>query len=235
MSSVYAPEPRPSVVNSVQNGIRELIREEGLRPGDRLPPERQLASQLGVSRTSLRQGLVALRVEGLIEVRHGHGMHLLRSVDDLVPPIPAEVLESHPDLADAGEVRNALEALAAKLAAAHRDSHDMEAMVSGIREMDAEVKRGEPGLNGDRIFHRAVLHAARNAVLSRLLGAVAEQSARIADASLSREGQPSRSLAAHRLIFEAITARDGQQARQLMDEHLEITGQISGDKSQAKR
>jgi GntR family transcriptional repressor for pyruvate dehydrogenase complex len=183
----------------------------------------------------LRQGLVALRVEGLIEVRHGHGMHLLRSVDDLVPPIPADVLETHPDLAQAGEVRNALEALAAKLAAARRDSNDMETMVSGIREMDAEVRRGEPGLNGDRIFHQAVLDAARNAVLSRLLGAVAEQSARIADASLSREGQPSRSLAAHRLIFEAITARDGEQARQLMDEHLEITGQISGDHGQEKR
>jgi len=188
-----------------------------------------LAGQLGVSRTSLRQGLTALRVEGLIEVRHGHGMHLLRSVDDLVPPIPAEVLEAHPDLVDAGEVRNALESLAAKLAATRRDSDDIEAMVAGIREMDAEVRRGEPGLNGDRMFHQAVLSAARNSVLSHYLEAVAEQSAQIAEASLSREGQPARSLAAHRLIFEAISARDSEQAQQLMDEHLEITGYISGD------
>jgi GntR family transcriptional repressor for pyruvate dehydrogenase complex len=217
------------VVANIQSDIREFIRSERLQPGDRLPPERQLARQLGVSRTSLRQGLTALRVEGLIEVRHGHGIHLLRSADDVVPPIPADVLEAHPELAEVGEVRNALEGLAAKLAASRRDTDDIEAMVAGIREMDAEVRRGEPGLTGDRMFHQAVLDAARNPVLARLLGAVAEHSERIAEASLSRTGQPARSLSAHRLIFEAISARDAEQARELMDEHLEITGQISGD------
>jgi GntR family transcriptional regulator, transcriptional repressor for pyruvate dehydrogenase complex len=235
MPPVSPPEPRPSVVAGIQHDIREFIRAEQLQPGDRLPPERQLAAQLGVSRTSLRQGLTALRVEGLIEVRHGHGMHLLRSVDDIVPPIPADVLEAHPDLAEAGEVRNALEALAAKLAAERRDADDIEAMVAGIREMDAEIRRGEPGLAGDRTFHQAVLAAARNPVLARLLDAVADHSGRIAQASLSRTGQPARSLSAHRLIFEAITARDAEQARQLMDEHLEITGQISGDEGKGRR
>jgi GntR family transcriptional repressor for pyruvate dehydrogenase complex len=101
--------------------------------------------------------------------------------------------------------------------------------------MDAEVHRGEAGLNGDRSFHEAVLAAAHNPVLARLLEAVADQSGRIAHASLSRDGQPARSLAAHRLIFEAITARDGQQARQLMDEHLEITGQISSHDREKER
>ena len=234
MSSVHHSGSGLSVVANVQNDIREFVRNEGLEPGDRLPSERQLASQLGVSRTSLRQGLTALRVEGLIEVRPGHGMHLLRSVDDVVPPISGDVLDAHPDLAETGEVRNALEALAAKLAAERRDSDDIEAMVSGIREMDAEVRRGEPGLAGDRIFHQAILAAARNPVLARLLESVSDHSDRIARASLSRDGQPARSLAAHRLIFEAITARDGLQARQLMEEHLEITGQISSPNREAE-
>jgi GntR family transcriptional repressor for pyruvate dehydrogenase complex len=229
VSTVRLTEPRPSVVTNVQRDIRDFVRAGGLQPGDRLPPERQLASQLGVSRTSLRQGLTALRVEGLIEVRQGQGMHLLRSVDDVVQPIPAYVLETHPDLAEAGAVRNALEALAAKLAAERRDPSDIEAMVAGIRHMDAELRSGLPGVVGDRIFHRAVLNAAHNEVLTRLLDAVAEQAGRIAAASLARAGQPVRSLAAHRLICEAITARDDEQARQLMDEHLEITGHISDD------
>ena len=156
-------------------------------------------------------------------------MSLIRSIDDVVPPITSEIVQSHPRLAAAGEVRNALEALAARLAAQRRDADDLEAMVAGIREMDAEIRAGEPGLNGDRLFHAAILAAARNDVLADLLGAVAEDSKRIADASLARPGQPARSLAAHRLIFEAISARDAEEARQLMDEHLEITGQISGD------
>jgi GntR family transcriptional regulator, transcriptional repressor for pyruvate dehydrogenase complex len=211
----------------VQTTIREFVRSERLEPGDRLPTERELARDLGVSRTSLRQALTALRVEGLIDVRHGHGIHLVRSVEEVVPPIPADVLETHPQLPEVGEVRNALEALAARLAAQRRDADDVEAMVAGIREMDAAIARGEPGLHGDRMFHLAVLKAARNDVLANLLDAVADQSAEIARASLERPGQPPRSLAAHRLIFEAISARDSDQAGQLMDEHLEITGQIS--------
>ena len=97
--------------------------------------------------------------------------------------------------------------------------------------MDAEIRRGEAGLNGDRLFHAAILAAARNEVLSDLLHAVSDHAASIAEASLARDGQPARSLAAHRLIFEAISARDAEEARNLMDDHLEITGQISGDES----
>ncbi len=227
--SVQPIEPHPTVYASIREAIRDFVRRERLQPGDRLPSERKLAAQLGVSRTSLRQALTALRVEGLIDVRHGQGVSLIRSIDDVVPPITSEIVQSHPRLAAAGEVRNALEALAARLAAQRRDADDLEAMVAGIREMDAEIRAGEPGLNGDRHFHAAILAAARNDVLADLLGAVAEDSRRIADASLARPGQPNRSLAAHRLIFEAISARDAEEARQLMDEHLEITGQISGD------
>lgn len=220
-----------SVYSSVRDSIRDLIRAERLRPGDRLPSERQLAARLGVSRTSLRQALTALRVEGLLEVRHGHGMTLLRSVDDVVAPITAAAFAGDPQIAASGEVRNALEALAAKLAAQRRDVDDLEMMVAGIREMDAEIRRGEAGLNGDRMFHAAILAAARNDVLTNLLSAVADHSAQIAEASLARSGQPARSLTAHRLIFEAISARDAEEARQLMDEHLEITGQIADDDS----
>ena len=155
-----------SVYASVREQIREYIRSERLQPGDRLPSERGLSAQLGVSRTSLRQALTALRVEGLVEVRHGQGIRLIRSVDDVVPPIAAETLKAHPRVAAAGEVRNALEALAAKLAAQRRDADDLEAIVAGIREMDAEIRSGLPGLGGDRMFHVAILAAARNDVLA---------------------------------------------------------------------
>jgi len=229
VSTARSADSRPSVYASIRDELRELIRNEHLQPGDRLPPERQLASQLGVSRTSLRQALTALRVEGLIEVRHGHGMTLVRPIDEMVPPIPAEALDGFVEAEAAGEVRNALEALAAQLAAQRRDADDIEAMVAGIREMDAEVRRGEQGIQGDRMFHAAVLRAARNPVLVTLLGSVADHADRIAEASLSRTGQPERSLAAHRSIFEAISARDGEQARQLMDEHLQTSGQIAAD------
>jgi GntR family transcriptional regulator, transcriptional repressor for pyruvate dehydrogenase complex len=228
-----AAKPTQSVYASLRDDIREFIRNGQLQPGDRLPSERTLAAQLGVSRTSLRQALTALRVEGLVDVRHGQGVHLIRSIDDIVPPITADSFEASTRVAAAGEVRNALEALAAKLAAQRRDADDLEGIVAGIREMDTEIKAGKSGLNGDRAFHAAILAAARNDVLAELLRAVGEHSVQIAEASLDRPGQPSRSLAAHRLIFEAISARDAEEARQLMDEHLEITGRIGDQTAKA--
>jgi GntR family transcriptional repressor for pyruvate dehydrogenase complex len=218
---------RQPVYASVQAKLRAFVGEQALEPGDRLPPERELARRLGVSRTSLRQALTALRVEGLIDVRHGDGIYLLRSVDDVVPPIAAELGAAHPELPALGEVRNALEALAAQMAALRRTDADLAAMVGGLRVMEGEIAAGEPGLKGDREFHRAVLEAACNEVLAKLLAAIAEGSERIARASLSRPGQPERSLAAHRMILDAIVMRESELARRLMYDHLELTGAIS--------
>jgi GntR family transcriptional repressor for pyruvate dehydrogenase complex len=216
---------------SVQIKLREFARTTGLQPGERLPPERELARQLGVSRNSLREALMALRVEGLVDVQHGSGAYLVRAVDDVVPPIAAELRASHPELPALGEVHNTLEALAAELAARRRDDGDLEKMGAALRPMQQEIADGQPGIDGDRQFHTAILAAARNSVLSDLLGAISEGSARIAMASLSREGQPPRSLSAHRLILEAIVAREPDLARRLRHEHLELTGMISPEGS----
>jgi GntR family transcriptional repressor for pyruvate dehydrogenase complex len=220
-------ERREPVYASVQAKLRDFVAGAALEPGDRLPPERELARRLGVSRTSLRQALTALRIEGLVDVRHGDGIYLLRSVDDVIPPIAAELGAAHPELPALGEVRNALEALAAQAAAERRTDAGLAAMVEGLRLMEREIADGEPGLQGDREFHRAVLAAARNEVLTKLLDAIADGSERIAQASLSRPGQPERSLAAHRMILDAIVMRESDLARRLMYDHLNLTGAIS--------
>ncbi|HWF49531.1 MAG TPA: FCD domain-containing protein [Solirubrobacteraceae bacterium] len=223
-----APQQRREpVYATVQAKLRKFVLASELVPGDRLPAERELARSLGVSRTSLRQALTALRVEGLVDIRHGDGIYLLRSADDVVPPIAAELGAAHPNLLALGEVRNALEALAAESAALRRTDADLAAMVSSLRLMEQEIADGEPGLRGDRTFHAAVLVAAANEVLSKLLDAIAEGSERIARASLSRPGQPERSLAAHRLILDAIVARESDLAWITMYDHLELTGEIS--------
>lgn len=227
MSGIASESRKAPGYQSVQMQVRAYAREAGLEAGDRLPPERQLARQLGVSRNSLREALMVLRVEGLVDIQHGNGAYLARSVDDIVPPIAAELRVSHPQLPAVGEVRNSLEALAAQLAAVRRDDGDLEAMVASIRQMQEEISRGGSGTEGDRRFHGAILEAARNPVLADLLAAIGEGAAQIATASLNREGQPPRSLAAHRLIFEAIVAREPDLSRRLMHEHLELTGLIS--------
>ena len=229
MTSLSQPpeSARTPVFASIAARIRELAAVEGLDAGDRLPSERDLARRLGVSRTSLREALTALRIEGAIEVQHGNGIYLLRPPRETIPPIAADLARAHPELPSLGEVRNTLEALAAELAAERRDDADLAAMVAAIRLMETAVSADERGDEGDRAFHAAILAAAHNPVLSDLLGSLAEGAATIARASLGRPGQPARSLAAHRLIFDAIIVRDADLARRLMREHLELTGQIA--------
>jgi GntR family transcriptional repressor for pyruvate dehydrogenase complex len=226
VSSTESRQRRPPVFASTAARIRELALAEGLDAGDRLPSERELARRLGVSRTSLREALTMLRIEGVIEVQHGNGIYLLRSPAEIVPPISPDLALQNPGLPALGEVRNTLEALAAELAAARRDDRDLAAMVAAIRTMDAGVRQSEDGIEGDRMFHAAIMSAARNPVLAELMGSLAEGAAQIAAASLARSGQPPRSLAAHRLILDAIIVRDSELARRLMREHLDVTGQM---------
>jgi GntR family transcriptional regulator, transcriptional repressor for pyruvate dehydrogenase complex len=226
VSTTQGRQPRAPIFAGTATRIRELAVMEGLEAGDRLPSERALARRLGVSRTSLREALAALRIEGLIEVQHGNGIYLLRSPGETIPPISSDLAIRHPGLPSLGEVRNTLEALAAELAASRRDDADLARMVEANRTMAAAIAAGDDGTEGDRMFHASVLAAARNLVLVELLGSLAEGAGKIAAASLGRPGQPPRSLAAHRLILDAIIVRDSDVARQLMREHLELTGQM---------
>jgi GntR family transcriptional repressor for pyruvate dehydrogenase complex len=232
VSSTKSQKERPGatrtpVFASIAARIRELAATEGLDAGDRLPAERELARILGVSRTSLREALTALRIEGAVEVQRGNGIYLLRSPTEMIPPIAADLARRNPELPALGAVRNTLEALAAELAATNRDDRDLARMVEAVRTMETAIGAGEDGIEGDRMFHAAILAAARNPVLTTLLQTLADGAAQIASASLARAGQPPRSLAAHRLILDAIIVHDGDLARRLMREHLHLTGEMA--------
>lgn len=220
------PLKRAPLYEGVAERIRDYVVAQELEPGDRLPPERDLAQQLGVSRTSVRQGLTLLRVTGLIEVRHGHGIHLARRVGDVVAPISAEVALSNPDLPALGEVRNALEAQAARLAAARRTDDDLARMRAAIAALQAAIDADADGAEADFAFHDAVVRAAHNQVLQDTLANLAGPSRQIAAASIRRLGQPPRSLSDHEAIVAAIEAGDAAEATRLMFEHLERTGAI---------
>jgi GntR family transcriptional repressor for pyruvate dehydrogenase complex len=212
-------KPRP-LYERVVGRLEELIRTEELQPGDRLMTERDLASKLGVSRTSIRQALTALRVRGIVEVRHGDGIYLVRESSDLVGTLAEGLIESHKHLPAINEVREAVEPKAARLAARRRTDEDVAAMRGALEDMRDEIGEGLPGLTGDAAFHRALIAAAHNEVLSTVYEQLTPGLDQSSQASLVRPAQPERSLREHEAVLDAIARRDEEGAELAMRLHV---------------
>jgi GntR family transcriptional repressor for pyruvate dehydrogenase complex len=216
-----APVQRTPLYKQILERIQRLAEEGAIAPGDQLPAERELAEQLGVSRTSLRQALTALEALGMIEIRHGAGAYLVAAEpEQVVHSLAVTFAEQNRRLPDAMEARMALERFIAGLAASRRTGADLKRAREALEGMEREIEAGELGTGGDAEFHRAIWFAAHNEVLRQLLEGLQEQLARIREESLSQTGRPRRSLVAHWRILEAIEAGDAGGAVAAMDAHL---------------
>jgi GntR family transcriptional regulator, transcriptional repressor for pyruvate dehydrogenase complex len=220
MSADLTPIRRSPLYEEVARRLQELIASERLEAGDRLPSERELAKQLGVSRTSVRQALASLRSLGLVEVRHGDGAYLVRPAEEVVPRLTIEMLHVEADHPMVWEAREAIEVHAARLAANRRTTADLLAMRSATEDMAAALDAGEEGNDADTALHRAIVNAAHNPLLEQLFSSMTDAVARTSAASLSMAGRPPESLRAHRAIVEAIGDRDADRAASEMTSHL---------------
>jgi GntR family transcriptional regulator, transcriptional repressor for pyruvate dehydrogenase complex len=207
---------------SVAHQLRELIKQAGLVPGDRLPSERKLAERLGVSRTSVRQALTLMRAIGAVEPRQGDGIYLRRQIGDLNDGVSfarAGELQEHQPAA-VMEAREGLEIQLARLAARRRAPHDLEVMRQALDGMARAIAVSQDVGEFDKRFHEQIARSADSPLLQELIGQLAEMIARTRMISLGRPGRAERSLAGHRRILEAIEQRDEDGAAEAMREHL---------------
>jgi GntR family transcriptional regulator, transcriptional repressor for pyruvate dehydrogenase complex len=218
-----APALRPLARAPLSAAIAERLLshvvQSELRPGDRLPGERELARRLGVSRTTVRQAIVALQTQGVLEVRHGGGT-FLRHLDPDSDALDG-VRSRRDRLPAVLEARRALEVPLARLAARRRTVADLAAIAEGLEQMRQEVAAGQIGAAGDEAFHRAVTVAAHNPVLEALMAHLARDVAETRAESLSQEQRPPRSLADHEAIAAAIADGDEDAAAAAMVAHLD--------------
>ncbi|MCC2315766.1 FadR/GntR family transcriptional regulator [Cellulomonas xiejunii] len=213
-----------SRTQDVVEDVQRLILDGGLRPGDRLPAEKALASELGVSRGSLREGVRALVVLGILEARHGNGTY----VTDLDPATllaPVAFLADLPgNHAPLHAVRATLETEAAGLAALHLTDGPVARARVALDDMSRALvaPRVEPAqlAAADLAFHRAVADASGNPVLAALLNALAGEGPRrrVWDEMHGLAGE--RTCEEHDAILAAITARDPDRARLRMAMHM---------------
>jgi len=180
---------------------------DGRFPGGSLLSENEVSQRLGLSRTPVRQAFVQLEAEGLLELYPKRGA--------LVVPIAASEIE------DVFEARMLVEEHCARRAAAAGAALVAE-LEAAIAEQEEAVAEGTTGFaKADRRFHRAIVHAAGNAILTRLYDALRDRQQRIASASLARNpSDAARFIGEHRAIAEALERGDADAACRLVSEHL---------------
>ncbi|MEV0405860.1 FadR/GntR family transcriptional regulator [Actinoallomurus sp. NPDC050550] len=224
MSESLRPLARPRLYEQVAARLREYVADQGLRAGDRIPPERELADRLQVSRTSVRQAIVALEVQGLIEVRHGGGNYLLR--DHLEPEPMENLLARKRRLPEILEARDAAETKLASLAAERRTAADLAAIDAALAAMRAAIERGELGVDEDERFHGAVIAAARSPLLADFMTHLSREIAESRRESLRQPGRPANSLRQHEKVADAIRTGDPTAAATAMHHHVQSVGDV---------
>jgi GntR family transcriptional repressor for pyruvate dehydrogenase complex len=207
----------------VVSRLQEMIHRGQLRPGDRLPPERDLAKLLGVSRPTLRAGISSLAAIGVLQARQGAGTFV---VDTEGPPAldsgPLRLMASLHGFttSEMFEARQSLEMAVAGLAAERATGDQMASMAEELAGMYASLDDPEQYLVHDMHFHQTVAAASGNRILTALMNMVATILLDVRSKTVKRAKDLKESAEMHRDIYRAIRDRNPELARKAMRDHL---------------
>jgi DNA-binding FadR family transcriptional regulator len=220
---IQAIEPQ-RLYRQIAEQLRQLMASGEFSVGTRLPAERELASQLGVSRPSVREALIALEVEGVIEVRTGSGIYVRQPSES--QPLPSQSSNTPTDWGplEVMSARLVIEAEVAALAARNAGKADHKAIRAAWQQMKQEVAAGQVPRWGDEAFHEAIASACGNSVLLDTVrrlwqarnGPLFE---RLGD-HFENPGSWIAALQEHAMVMQAIEAGDSPGARKAMQKHL---------------
>jgi DNA-binding FadR family transcriptional regulator len=217
-------EPR-RLYRQIAEQIRTLIASGEFPAGARLPPERDLARQLGVSRPSVREALIALEVEGLVEVRIGSGIYVLGPSRRIaVPGAAANDGEATAGPFELLRARYVVEGECAALAAKSAKKIQIAGMEEALDEMQRELAARRQPLGGDRLFHLRIAEATGNGALVAVVKMLWEERAGPLYKQLEHHYDSpelwNAAIAEHRAVLKSIGAHDITGARAAMQRHL---------------
>jgi GntR family transcriptional repressor for pyruvate dehydrogenase complex len=219
------PVTRPRLYEQVVSQIQTWIAENGVGVGDRLPPERELATRLGVSRATISQALVAMEVAGMVSVRHGDGVILMEPAGSTKV---INALRQHAQqIPEIIEAREALETKLAALAAHRRSEQDLAAIDHALDVMERDIRAGGRGVEGDELFHAAVTAAGHSRLLAKLMVEISDLIRETRIESLAQPDRPINSLHGHRKVADAIRAGDADAAVEAMQAHIEMVSDVA--------
>jgi GntR family transcriptional regulator, transcriptional repressor for pyruvate dehydrogenase complex len=209
----------------IASHVRQLIVSEQLRPGERLPAERELARMLGVSRVPIREAMRTLAAQGLVEIRRGQGMFVAdSSVDATVNQLTTALLKQRDLLAELFAVRRLLEPASAQWAAARADPEEVNRLERIVADMRRAGEKEPPDCDTigerDTQLHVEIAVAADNRVLVRIMQAIQDLHREQLETSLHYRDRVEATLKDHARIVRAIAAGDPVEARSAMLDHL---------------
>ena len=212
--------PRSRVYAKVAEQLQSHIINT-LKPGDMLPPERELVQMFGVSRSTIRDAIRRLETVGLLEPRQGVGTVVREvSVDTVVRPVANVLLQKRKGINELLDVRMIIEPALAARAALHASPGQIAELHAILERQDEKVRRGELATEEDSAFHYAIALAADNSVMLKLVHVLMDVSRETRERSLQFGGRQEKSLAGHRRILTAIEQGDAAAAKAAMRRHL---------------
>ncbi|MGB7911189.1 MAG: FadR/GntR family transcriptional regulator [Desulfobaccales bacterium] len=206
--------------------IKAMVAEGNLQPGDKLPPEREFAPILGISRTPLREALKVLAAMGLVKSIHGKGVFIEHqsNVSDL-SSLTSLILPSDPEMiSDIFQIRKVMEQLAVELAVQRCNVDEIEKLTLEVEDIRKSTNNSMFSLikfyEHDYRFHVLLAKATHNALIESIMKTVMRHCAECRRRTLRKEYRPYSSIDEHLKIVEAISKRDLESARKAITEHI---------------
>jgi GntR family transcriptional repressor for pyruvate dehydrogenase complex len=219
----------PTLASQVTEQLEALITNSHLQPGDKLPSERELARQFGVSRTVVREAVRALKAKSLVEVTSGSGMVLRTMTSEAVSQSFMLLLRhgaANVDYTKIAEVRRLLEVEIAGLAAQRRTEEDLHRLQATMHELDSAQHDRDEFARMDVAFHTALASATHNELFVIMLESLGEVMLEVRRTGFDAPGSFTHAVEYHYRIYEQVRDQNVAEARHAMSEHLDISEQI---------
>jgi GntR family transcriptional repressor for pyruvate dehydrogenase complex len=211
-----------SVCEDIIEQIKELVRKNHYGLGSKLPSERELAEQLGVSRPSVREALRTLAIMGVLQTRHGSGTQVSESSENILrAPFEFLMILDQPTIFELYETRALVEVFLAGRAAERRTPADLAAIEVALHDMRENIANPARMTPANVQFHEAVAAAAHNTVLGRVMTCLHDGIRVCIETTQPAFRDMQVSYHIHQEIYDAIRQQEPAAARHAMSRHME--------------
>lgn len=210
------------LTEAIVDAIRAHVQERGLRPGDRLPSERELAEALGVSRASAREALRVLESQGYVRIVNGLGAFVHQPFESRILHCRVPAQDRQDALLQMLEVRRVLEGLAIELAARRATPDDLRAIGEALAAKQRRLAAGEDDSAEDQAFHHAIYAASHNEFLTALIESVSGLWREFWEYPMDQRAFSLSTASLHVDLYEALSAREPTRARAVFERFVSV-------------